>query len=201
MSSPTKRVALTFDDGPNGEYTLQILEILKAHGIKAAFFFPGRNIERLPEIALMAKSRGHIIGNHTYDHPHLNLLITSQALLQIERAEEVFEKILDLRPRYFRPPYGEYNNAVEKIIRQKGYKLVLWDNDCYSMDWLNRSPRKIADISTARAKDGSIILLHDGRNIKEGAPCHNTVKALRMIITRLKDNGFDIVTLDKLCRD
>jgi len=201
MNSDQKQTALTFDDGPNGEYTLQILDILKAHNVKAAFFFPGKNIERFPEIAVGARDQGHIIGNHTYNHPHLNLLTADQVLSQIEKSEKIFKKHLDLKPRYFRPPYGEYNRTAEKIIKEKGYKLVLWDMECYSMDWLNPEARTIVEISTAKAKDGSIILLHDGRNTTSNEPRHNTVEALKMIIPVLKKKGFDIVTLDKICKD
>ena len=201
MNADQKQAALTFDDGPNGEYTLQILDILKAYNVKAAFFFLAKNIERLPKVAIAAKTQGHIIGNHTYDHPHLNLLTADQILSQIEKSEKIFEEVLDVRPQYFRPPYGEYNETVEKIIKEKGYKLVLWDMECYSMDWLDHAPEIIADISTAKAKDGSIILLHDGRNIKENVPRHNTIEALKQIIPVLKQKGFDIVTLDKICKD
>ena len=201
MNSAIKRVALTFDDGPNGEHTLQALDILKAHNVNAAFFFPGKNVERSPEIALKVKAQGHIIGNHTYDHPHLNFLTADQALFQIEKSEKIFKEILDLKPQYFRPPYGEYNKTVEKIINEKGYRLVLWDMACYPMDWLDRTPETIADISTARAKDGSIILLHDGRSIKENVPRHNTVEALKIIIPTLRKKGFEIVTLDKICKN
>jgi peptidoglycan-N-acetylglucosamine deacetylase len=200
MNPPKKQVALTFDDGPNGKYTLEILEILKTHDVKAAFFFPAKNIKRQPGIAIAVREQGHIIGNHTYDHPHLNLLSEEQILMQIEKTEKVFEEALNLKPKFFRPPYGEYNKAVEKMIREKGYKLVLWDMACYSMDWLNRSPEIIYEISTAKVKDGSIILLHDGRNIKEDVPRHNTVEALRLIIPGLRQKGFDIVGIDKICR-
>ena len=201
MHSALKQAALTFDDGPNGEYTLQILDILKLHDVKAAFFFPAKNIERQPGIALMVKEHGHIIGNHTYDHPHLNFLTEGQILSQIEKSEKVFKEVLDIKPRYFRPPYGEYNKIAQRIITEKGYKLVLWDMACYSMDWLNRAPEVIADISTAKAKDGSIILLHDGRNIKEDVPSSNTIEALKIIIPNLKEKGLSLVTLDQICRD
>ena len=201
MNPTPKQIALTFDDGPNGEYTLQILEILKQHNVKAAFFFPAKNIERQPEIALLVKEQGHTIGNHTYDHPHLNLLTEGYVLSQIEKSEKIFKEILHIKPRYFRPPYGEYNQTVEGIINKKGYKLVLWDMECYSMDWLEQPPEKIAEISTAKARDGSIILLHDGRNVKENVPRNNTIEALKQIIPVLKQKGFDIVTLDQICRD
>jgi peptidoglycan-N-acetylglucosamine deacetylase len=201
MNPTPKQAALTFDDGPNGDSTLRILKILQGHDIKAAFFFPAKNIERQPDIALMVKRQGHIIGSHTYDHPHLNLLTKSQVLFQIEKSEKVFKEILDMKPRYFRPPYGEYNEIVQRIITEKGYKLVLWDMECYSMDWLDQPPETIAAISTTNVKDGSIILLHDGRNIKENVSRDNTIEALKIIIPNLKQKGFGFVTLGHICRD
>jgi peptidoglycan-N-acetylglucosamine deacetylase len=200
MSFTAKQVALTFDDGPNGKYTLDILKILQDYCVKAAFFFPAKNVKRLPDIALKVKNQGHTIGSHAYDHWHLDLLSAGEILAQIEKAEEIFSSILDLKPRYFRPPYGAYNKTVEKILKKKGYRLILWDTDCYPKDWMDRSPQVIADISTARARDGSIILLHDGRGIRENVPRHNTVEALRIIIPVLKEKGFDIVTLDEICK-
>lgn len=195
-------MALTFDDGPNGEYSLQILDILKArNGIKAAFFFLGKNVEREPEIALRAKQDGHEIANHSYSHPHLNRLSIEETVSDIERAEMVFKELLDIKPRFFRPPYGEYNPAIERFITAKGYRLVLWDMECYSMDWMGHSARRIADLSTQKVDDGSTILLHDGRNTRENPPRHNTVKALGMIIDILEDKGFEIAPLESICKD
>ena len=196
-----KQCAITFDDGPNGDYTLQILDILAQHSIKATFFFPGKNIERLPDIAIKARDLGHIIGNHTYSHPHLNSLSKEEIILEIERSEDIFNNVLGIKPIYFRPPYGEYNIVSEDIIKNKGYKLILWDMDCYSRDWQNPTPKSITDISTKNTRDGSIILLHDGRNIKADENRKNTVEALPDIITTLKNKGFDIVSLDKLCKE
>jgi peptidoglycan-N-acetylglucosamine deacetylase len=201
MDSAVKQVALTFDDGPNGDYTLAILDILKSYDIKAAFFFPGKNLERSPQIALKVKSMGHIIGNHTYAHPHLNTMRPEQVLSEIEKAESVFRDILGFKPRYFRPPYGECNDGVRRLIIKRGYRIVLWDMECYSMDWKNPPPDTIADISTRKARDGSIILLHDGRNIRENEPRDNTVKALEIIIPDLQKKGFSITTLDMICKD
>ncbi|MDD5504444.1 MAG: polysaccharide deacetylase family protein [Candidatus Omnitrophica bacterium] len=203
MNSPfRRRVALTFDDGPNSEYSLQILDILKSHNsIKAAFFFPGKNVEREPDTALRVKQEGHDIGNHSYSHPHLNRLSPADCAFEVERTEKVFKDLLGIKPRFFRPPYGEYNLAIERFITAKGYKLVLWDMKCYSMDWMGYSARRIADVSTQKARDGSIILLHDGRNIQY-RPCRrNTVKALGMIIEILEEKGFEIVPLNSICED
>lgn len=201
MNAPAKRVCLTFDDGPNGEYTLQILDILEKHDKKALFFFPAKNIERQPNIALKVKAKGHLIGNHTYDHPHLNTLTKDQVLFQIEKSEEAFKSILGITPKYFRPPYGEYNKYVEDIIAHKDYELILWDMACCPMDWKNPPVQAIVDIIINRVSDGSIILLHDGRSTKADEPRHNTVNAVKEIIPIFEEKGFEIVTIDRLCKE
>jgi len=195
------RVALTFDDGPNGRYTLDILNILEHNNTKACFFLLAKNVERSPEIALRIKEEGHLIGNHTYNHPHLNTLNSQEILWQIEETEAVFNRILNIKPQFFRPPYGEYNETVERIIQKKGYRLVLWDMDCCSMDWRNPVPELITEVATSNAEDGSIILLHDGRNIRMGEPRENTVAALPEIIRIFKEKNFDILRLDELWKE
>lgn len=196
---PGGRVALTFDDGPNGEYTLQILDILNEYHKKAAFFFPAKNIERMPEIALKARDYGHAIGSHTYDHPHLNTLTPEQVLWQVEKSEEVFKSVLGIKPRYFRPPYGEYNSCLEYIIRERGYRLILWDTACCPMDWDNPPAERIIDIVINGVNNGSVILLHDGRNVKIGEPRQNTVEALRGLMPLFFERGFEVVPIGQLC--
>jgi len=190
------RVALTFDDGPNGHYTLKILDLLKKHKVKACFFLLGRNIEYFPFIAKKIKSQGHLIGLHTYSHPHLKKLKPEQIKHQIEKCEEVFKAVLRLKPHYFRPPYGEYNKYTERLVRKKGYRTVLWDVD--AKDWKTPSPKAIADRIVSTIKNGSIVLLHDGASIRIGESRINTVYALSRIIKRLKDKGYKFSRLDRL---
>jgi peptidoglycan/xylan/chitin deacetylase (PgdA/CDA1 family) len=191
-----KRIALTFDDGPNGKYTLKILDILKRYRIKACFFLLGKNVERLPEIAKKIKSQGHLIGSHTYSHPRLKRLKSEQISRQIERCEKIFKLVLRIKPRFFRPPYGEYNKRVEDIVRKRGYKMALWDT-C-AEDWKDPPARLITKHITAQAKDNSIILLHDGANINIGQSRSNTVNALPHIIKSLRKKRFRIMRLDRL---
>ncbi|NQT95389.1 MAG: polysaccharide deacetylase family protein [Candidatus Omnitrophica bacterium] len=196
-----KQVALTFDDGPNGEYTLQTLQILKTNDIKAAFFFPAKNVERQPEIAKRTLEEGHLIGNHTYDHPHLSRLKPDEIRWQAEKSENIFKEVLGIKPKLFRPPYGDYNDEAKSILEEKKYTIVDWDMDCYSRDWRDISSDEIVDIATKKAQDGSILLLHDGRNIRETGVRKNAVEALPGIIRVLRKRGFDIVRLDELlCR-
>ena len=191
------KITLTFDDGPNSRYTLSVLKILKTHNIKACFFLLGKNVERYPEIARRIKREGHLIGNHTYSHKHLRSLSPKDILWQIERCEEAFKKILKLKPKFIRMPYGEYNRAAGKIIKEKGYRLIGWDPRID--DW--KSPvREIISQVISGVKDGSIITLHDGANIRHGESRIKTVKALPDIVSALKERNIKIVRLDRLCR-
>lgn len=191
-----KRIALTFDDGPNGRYTSKVLDILKRYKIKACFFLLGENVEYYPKTAKRIKQEGHLIGNHTYSHRHLKRLKCENILWQIEKAEDAYKKILDLRPRFFRPPYCEYNKTVKKLAKFKGYKLVGWG--VHANDWESPSPEVIVERIVSQSEDGSIILLHDGANIRHGESRINTVKALPEIITVLRKKGFRFVRLDRL---
>ncbi|MFC1807078.1 polysaccharide deacetylase family protein [Candidatus Omnitrophota bacterium] len=194
--SSKKRVAITFDDGPNGEYTLKIVDILAKYRLKATFFLLGANVLKFPKIARKIAKKGHIIGNHTYSHKHLKRLSSRAVLRQIERSEEVFKEVLGIRPKYLRPPYGEYTKRIEKIVRRKGHKLINWDVD--AKDWKNPSSKVIAERILSKVADGSIILLHDGANIRIGESRRNTVNALPLIVRGLRQKGFKIVSLDEI---
>lgn len=193
-----RQASLTFDDGPNGRYTLQILDILKQYRLKACFFLLGKNVEYYPHIARRIRRQGHLIGNHSYSHKHMKELSLVQAKEEIEKAEEVYEKILGHKPRYFRAPYGEYKSAIKPYLRAKGYRLIGW-GPC-GCDWQAGSPKEIVDNIVDAVKDGSIILMHDGSNIRHNRSRINTVKALPKIIEILKSRDFNIVRLDRLCR-
>jgi len=191
------RVTLTFDDGPNGRYTSDILDSLKRHKVKACFFLLGENVEYYPDIAKRIKAEGHLIGNHTYSHRHLSRLGRKSITQQIELCEDAFKKILRLSPKFFRAPYGKYNDTAKRVIRQQGYQLIGWGPA--ADDYKNPSPDTIVNRIVSKTKDGSIILLHDGANCRHGESRRNTVKALPEIIKTLKEKGFRFVRLDKLC--
>jgi peptidoglycan/xylan/chitin deacetylase (PgdA/CDA1 family) len=193
-----KRIALTFDDGPNVRYTLKVLQILIRYNIKACFFLLAKNVERLPDIAKRIKREGHLIGNHTYEHRHLTRLNSQHIRQEIEKAEAVFKDILGIRPKFFRPPYGKYNRKIKDIARTKGLKLIDWD--CCADDWEGPGPEVITKRIVSQVKSGSIILLHDGANIRIGESRLNTMKALGDIIRILKGRGYRFVRLDTLLK-
>lgn len=181
-------IHFTFDDGPNCKYTLQILDILKNYEIKATFFLIGKNVEYYPHIAKKIVKGGHNVGNHTYNHKRLTNLSKKSILDEIEEAEFVYKNILGIKPRLFRPPYGKYNANVEEILTAKGYELMLWD--ACANDWENPHPDYIVKrIVSQIIKPNSIILLHDGANIRHGESRQNTVNSLPLLIQTLYQNS------------
>lgn len=188
-----KLVALTFDDGPNGKYTTKILDILKKHNIKATFFLVGENVRYYPTITKRIYQEGHIIGNHTYNHVDLTKKSPNQMKNQILKTHNIIKKITDTSPKFFRPPYFKDNKSVRKIAKQLGYKTVSCDIDTF--DWHSRGVNIIIKRATKLTKNKSIILFHDGRNVKHNYNRSQTIKALPKIIKKLKNKNFNFVTL------
>ncbi|UCH11973.1 MAG: polysaccharide deacetylase family protein [Candidatus Omnitrophota bacterium] len=183
-----KRIILTFDDGPNPPYTSIILNILKKYRIKAIFFLLGHNVKLHPKVALMIKEEGHIIGNHTFSHKDLKKLPKTGIKKQIIEAEKVFLGVLGIKPAFFRAPYGFYDKKAEDIIKKRGYRIVNWDID--PEDWKNPPAKIIAERVISQAKHKSIIVLHDGSNIRQARPRRETTAALEIIMKKLKNKGF-----------
>lgn len=190
-----KKVALTFDDGPNPVYTPQILEILKKYGIRATFFITGVNLNAYPEIAMETYVSGHTLANHSYKHGH-NARLSPQDRWDksIEFTNRLFEKHLGFRPRLIRPPYGEISDDQVNFIYNKGMHTILWSID--TRDWLRTNEGEFEIIeyaATDNFHEEAIILMHDAPHRRE-----NTVAALENIILHYKSQGYDFVTVDEL---
>lgn len=183
-----KRMVLTFDDGPNPPYTSMILDILKKHKARAIFFLLGYNVKRHPKVALRIKQEGHIIGNHSFSHKDLKGLFRFQIKREIEKTERIFSGALGIKPKLFRGPYGNYNKKVEDVVKSKGYKTLNWD--ICPQDWESLPAETIAERVISQAKDGAVVLLHDGSNIRQGKSRIRTVCAVEIIIKKLKNRGF-----------
>ena len=149
--------ALTFDDGPHPIYTPRLLSILKCHGVSATFFMVGVTAKRYPEIVKMVARAGHVIGNHTWDHPNLNQIrFRGRRLKQMwagARATAPYCKGL------FRPPFGAHNNQIRLDALLFRYKIILWSVS--AQDWLPQGAEDIARKIIDRVRPGSIFLLHD----------------------------------------
>ncbi|MHB1126324.1 MAG: polysaccharide deacetylase family protein [Bacillota bacterium] len=193
-----KLVALTFDDGPDPLYTQQILDILGERDIMGTFFLLGRHVENYPEIARRIVDEGHEIGNHTYSHYNMLKAPPARIEEEIVKGEEAIERVTGERPALFRPPRGVYDANTQKVLRERGYNLILWSLS--SRDWLEISARDIHNNIMARAKPGEIILFHDSGNLfrSSGGSRLNTVTALPTIIDELERQGYSFVTVTQM---
>ena len=191
-----KKVALTFDDGPNEPYTSEILKILKDNDIKATFFMVGKNVEFFPETAKAVAEAGHVIGNHSYDHPMMVLEANPHIRNEIERGGEAIEKTTLQHPTLFRPPYGAHDVLTMIQAEKLGYVCIQWSVS--SKDWEMPGVQKIIDNVVNHVHNGGIILMHDGSTIHHGADRSQTVAALPEIIRQLKEQGYQFVTVPEL---
>ena len=182
-------VLLTFDDGPSVPYTGQILDILRAHGVKATFFLCGANAERYPELVRRIRDEGHEIGNHTWSHPYLYLASRAKMAAEIDRTQDILEKITGTRPVWFRPPFGVRGFPMRGILAVRGMKMMLWSDRGYDGEL---DAAAIAATTLAQLQPGAIVLLHDGFEAKAPALVDRsaTVSALPEIIAGVRRAGY-----------
>lgn len=193
-----KFVALTFDDGPDSEYTPEILDILKEKDTLATFFLVGKNVEAYPEIAERIVREGHLVGNHTYSHKSLIPLSAKTTVYEIKKAEKAIEKATGVRTTLFRPPRGVYTYFARGFLKDERYTIALWD--ITAVDWAELAPREIVSNVVNKIKPGSIILLHDSGDLISfrGGNRASTVKALPEIIDKLRAQGYEFVTVEQM---
>lgn len=194
---PTQ-VALTFDDGPDPKWTPQVLDILKAANIKAAFFIVGVNAERHPDLVRRILAEGHEIGNHTYYHPNLGACWPEHIRLELNATQLLFETITGRSTTLFRPPYAAdtspsgLNELLPlQIAQDLNYLVVLENID--PQDWARPGTDVIVTRVKQQRRDGNIILLHDG-----GGDRSETVEALPRILDYLHTRGDTVVPLSAL---
>lgn len=197
-------LALTFDDGPDPEWTPQILKILKEKQVKATFFIIGGNAEAHPGIVQQILADGHEIGNHTFTHPNLAETSPEVDKLEYNATQRLFEAITGRSMRLFRPPYladaepstGDEILPVE-IAQDQGYITVGVHAD--TLDWLRPTPQEMMKSVLKSINDpnpdmrGNIILMHDG-----GGDRSPTVELLPQLIDKLRERGYHFVLVSKL---
>jgi len=156
------RVYLTFDDGPDPEWTPRIVDVLDASGARATFFVIGRAAERSGPLLRRLHASGHEIGNHTYSHRHPWTMSTAHARREVRDGAESIAQALGQAPRWFRPPHGRLRQAMADEAQNGGQRVVLWTLS--AVDW---GPLGCAERIAARldhVDGGDIVLMHDGRN-------------------------------------
>ncbi len=180
-----KRVALTFEDGPDPDYTPLILDTLKSRNQVATFFVQGIRAKEYPSLIQRINSEGHLIGNHTWSHPQLTHLSPEDMLQQLQKTQSVLEKITGRAPFLYRPSYGIYN---ENVISTINMPAILWSVDPEDLKYKDAS--YITNYVLDHVTDGAIILLHDTNAY--------TTQALSSILDALIAEGYEIVTVDEL---
>jgi peptidoglycan-N-acetylglucosamine deacetylase len=204
-----KKVALSFDDGPDPEWTPKILDILKKYNVKGTFFMIGEVAEDYVGVMQRVFREGHEIGNHTWSHPDISEISNRQVDLELNLTERLFASKLGVQPLYFRPPYSidqepDTNDQAAPVERIQGLGYVIVGNKIDTNDWdehPRKSPQEITDsvfqqIEDMKAKPwnrGSVILLHDG-----GGDRSPTIAALPVLIEALKARGYEIVPVSEL---
>jgi cellulose synthase/poly-beta-1,6-N-acetylglucosamine synthase-like glycosyltransferase/peptidoglycan/xylan/chitin deacetylase (PgdA/CDA1 family)/spore germination protein YaaH len=204
-----KKVALSFDDGPDPEWTPKILDILKRYNVKGTFFMIGEMAEDYVGVMQRVYREGHEIGNHTWSHPDISEISNRQVDLELNLTERLFASKLGVQPLYFRPPYSidqepDTNDQAAPVERIQGLGYVIVGNKIDTNDWdehPHKSPKEItdgvfetiADMDTHPWNKGSVILLHDG-----GGDRSATVAALPVLIEALRAHGYEIVPVSEL---
>jgi peptidoglycan/xylan/chitin deacetylase (PgdA/CDA1 family) len=206
-SGPTDKrlVALTFDDGPKPERITPILDILDRYQVKASFFVVGKMAEKNPDLVLRMTQSGDDVCNHSYSHPNLKLLSSDDVRLELSKTSDIIEKVTGSRPRFFRPPGGNYDDSIVTTAGDLGMTTALWNINAEDFTYikplrdLGAPPREsfnrhsdleIHELVMRHVRNGSIILFH------AGGP--ETQRALPKLITELKAKGFQLVTLSEL---
>ncbi len=183
-----RKIAITFDDGPHPYYTEQLLDGLKERGVRATFFVMGKHVEENPELVERMYNEGHLIGNHTYSHIQLNKSNGDTFKEELVKTSELIEELTGQEVQYVRPPYGSWDKKFEKELNMFP---VLWTID--PLDWCSDNVAVIVQKVTSRAKENSIILLHDEYK--------TTVTAALQIIDELQKEGYEFVTVDEIFFD
>lgn len=187
-SVEVRKIAITFDDGPNPDYTADLLKGLKERGVAATFFLLGTEIEKSPELVEQMYEDGHLIGTHSYQHVNLCNLTDEAAIEQVVKTNTLIEEITGECPQFIRPPYGcwkknlDYNTTMIE---------VLWDVD--PLDWNTNNTNVIVKRVLKDVEDGDIILLHDASK--------SSVDAALQIIDQLQKEGYLFVTVEELILD
>jgi peptidoglycan/xylan/chitin deacetylase (PgdA/CDA1 family) len=189
-------VALTFDDGPNPPYTDEIVQYLHDQHVPATFFVVGMAVQKYPASVRREVQDGDAIGNHSWDHSHLVLESRRHIARQLDATDQAIFDATGEHTKLFRPPYGARDYAVIEVARSLGYQVIMWSVPL-ARDWESPPPQVIADRITRHVTDGAIFVLHDG-NKGRGGDRSATVEATKLIVTELRKQGYQFVTVPQL---
>ena len=184
------KIALTFDAAWGNEDTEKILEVLKKHDVRVTFFMTGGWVENYPDDVKAILAAGHDLGNHSENHKNMSQLSDAEKKQELMKVHDKVRTLTGYEMFLFRPPYGDYDNAVVNVAKDCGYYTIQWDVD--SLDWKDYGVDSVIKTVTEHKHlgNGSIILCHNGAKY--------TAQALDTLITKLKEKGYTFVPVSEL---
>ena len=194
LGDTTQKVLyLTFDAGYENGCTEKILDILKQHDVKAAFFLVGNYIEKNPDLVRRMVDEGHIVGNHTMHHPDMSKLQDeTKFTAELQQLETLFTEVTGKElPKFYRPPQGIYNEENLSMAKKLGYQTVFWS--LAYVDW-NNDAQPTAQYAfeklLPRTHNGAVVLLH--------STSKTNADILDELLTKWKASGYHFDTIDNL---
>jgi peptidoglycan/xylan/chitin deacetylase (PgdA/CDA1 family) len=208
-TNSARKLAITFDDGPNPSITPKLLDLLDRYNAKATFFLIGRYVRECPELVQQTVARGHEVGNHTELHPNLFWLNPTKVRVELRLCHDAIRGVIGTPPKWFRPPFGMRNPWVIPAARELGYRTVMWTllpGDWLEKpaEWLIARMQPIADNArrnqgngsqSAAAGTGDVLCLHDGGHRELNGDRSRTLAALEYWLPRWRDLGLEFVTI------
>lgn len=182
------KIAITINCAWSADDIDMILETLKNQDVKVTFFMVGDWVEKNSEAVKKIYEAGHEIGNHSYNHPHVNNLSLEKNKEQIQKCSELIKNITGEGTKLYRGPYGEYNNTVIEAAESLGHTTIQWSID--SLDYKGLTGEQMWERIEPKLENGSIILMHNGTE--------NTALSLNDIITKIREKGYTPVTVSEL---
>jgi peptidoglycan/xylan/chitin deacetylase (PgdA/CDA1 family) len=187
-AAAAKKVALTFDDGPDPRWTPRILAILAGAHIPATFFMVGRQAAAHPQLVRRVANAGQAISGHTWNHIRLDRLPPARVAAEVDCTNQLLARLTGRPVRLLRPPDGAYDETVVGVLAARDLQLILWTAD--SRDWARAGVRRIVATVARQLRPGAIILFHDG-----GGDRSQTVAALPWVLRQLHARGYRAVAL------
>lgn len=188
VETDEKKIAITFDAAWTAQDTEQIIEILKKHNAKATFFIVGDWASKFPESVKAFYDAGHTIANHSDTHKAFSQCSREEIKEEILNCNEKLEGITGSKVTLIRAPSGDYTNESIEVAESLSMYMIQWDND--SLDYTGLSIDEIVSRVTSRARNGSIILFHNG--------VENTAEALDKVLIELENQGYSFASVDDL---
>ncbi|HYQ45537.1 MAG TPA: polysaccharide deacetylase family protein [Polyangiaceae bacterium] len=192
----TRRIALTFDDGPHPVTTRAVLDLLREHGARATFFVLGHKVEAYPEIVREIHEAGHTLGIHGFQHDRLfSFRSPGYALRQVERTRQAIVRACGVSPNLFRPPVGFASYRTFRGAERAAVQIIAWS--VRSLDGVRSAdPNRVAERVIERLEDGAIVLLHDAAERDDFTPA--SIAALPEILRAVRLRGLATVGVDQL---